>query len=162
MGFLTSVRTQCPLHHWKRHQSWKGIASVVLDGVTSSSHQYFVAWLYYHFAHGVCDFPFKNCFHLCGWYVHCLLNNSLYLFYVQAQENHPIDEHLRTLPDVDLLDVDLILPYCPLYFTNTRVLPTDDANCRVTIWSSSPKGVRSWPSEPSTINLQRMVRRTRY
>ena len=25
--------------------------------------------------------------------------------------------------------------------------------CRVTIWSPSPKGMRSWPSEPSTMNL---------
>ena len=68
--------------------------------------------------------------------------------YCQAQGNHPVDEHLQTLPDVDL-----ILLYCPLYFTNTQVLPTDVANCRVTIWSPSPKGTRSWPSEPSTINL---------
>ena len=73
--------------------------------------------------------------------------------YVQAQGNHSVAEHLRTLPDVDLLDVDLILPYCLLYFTNTQVLPTDDANCRVTVWSPSPKGMRSWPSEPNTINL---------
>ena len=37
-----------------------------------------------------------------------------------------------------------------------------ERKCRVTIWSPSPKGMRSQPSEPSTINLQRMDRRTRY
>ena len=85
---------------------------------------------------------------LCGVLDLCLYTVSPYLFYVQAQGNHLVNEHLRTL-----LDVDLILPYCPLYFTDTQVLPTNSANCRVTIWSLNPKGMRSWPSEPNTINL---------
>ena len=99
----------------------------MLDEVASSNHQSLVAWLYHNLFHGIRDLSFKNRFHLCGWYVNYLLDNSLYLFYVQAQGNHSVAEHLRTLPDVDLLDVDLILPYCPLYFTNAQVLPTDDA-----------------------------------
>ena len=125
----------------------------MLDRVASSSHQSLVAWLYHHFARGIHDLSFKNRFHLCGWYVHCLLDRSPDLLYVQGRGNHPVDEHLRTPPDVDLLDVDLILPYCPLYFTNKQVLPTDSANCRVIICNPNPKGMRSWPGEPSIMNL---------
>ena len=106
-----------------------------------------------HFVHGICDISFENRFYLCGWYVHCLLDSSPDLFYVQGRGNHLVDEHLWTPFDADLLDVDLILPYRPLYFPNTQVLPTDGANCRVTICSPSPKGMRSWPSELNTINL---------
>ena len=125
----------------------------MLDGVASSSHQSLVAWLYHHLTSGICDLSFENRFHLCGWYVHCLLDNSPYLFYIQDQGNHPVDEHSQTLPDVDLLDMDLILPYCLLYFTDTQVLPTDNTNCRAAVWSPSPKDMRSWPSERNTINL---------
>ena len=125
----------------------------MLDGAASSSHQSLVAWLYHHLAHGLCDISFKNHFHPCQWYAHCLLDSSPYLFYVQGRGNHPVDEHSWTLPNADLLDVDLILPYCLLYFIDTQVLSTDSANRRVTVWSPSPKGMRSWPSEHSTINL---------
>ena len=107
-----------------------------------------VAWLYHYLSRGIRDLSFENHFHLCGWYVNCLIDNSLYLFYIQTPGNHPVVEHLRTLPGVDL-----ILPYCPLYFTNTQVLPTDGANCRVTVCSPILKGMRSWLSEPNTINL---------
>ena len=125
----------------------------MLDGVASSSHQSLVAWLYHHLARGIRDLSFENRFHLCGRYVHCLHDSSTDILYIQGGGNHPVDEHLRTPPDADLLDVDLILPYYLLYFTNTQVLPTDDANCRVTIYSLRQKGMRSWPNELNTINL---------
>ena len=66
-----------------------------------------------------------------------------YLFYVQGWGNHPVDEHSQIPPDADLLDVDLILPYCPLYFTNAQVLPTDNVNCRDTICSPNPNCIGS-------------------
>ena len=55
----------------------------MLDGVTSSNHQSLVAWLYYHLAHGLRDLSFKNRFHPCGWYAHCLLDSFPNLFHVQ-------------------------------------------------------------------------------
>ena len=125
----------------------------MLDRVASSSHQSLVAWLYHHFARGIRDLSFKNRFHLCGWYVHCLLDSSPDLFYVQGSGNRLVDKHSRIPPDANLLDVDLILPYYSLYFTDAQVLPTDGTNCRVTICSPSPKGMKSWPYEPSIINL---------
>ena len=54
--FLTFVCKWCPLHRRKRHRSWKGIASIVLDEVASSSRHSLVAWLYYHLARGRCGF----------------------------------------------------------------------------------------------------------
>ena len=56
-------------------------------------------------------FSFENRFHLYGWYVHCLLDSFPDLFHVQDWENHLVDEHSQILPDADLFDVDLILPY---------------------------------------------------
>ena len=81
----------------------EGIASIVLDEVAFSSHQSLVARLYHHLARGIHDLSFENHFHPCGWYAHCLLDSSPDLFYVQAQGNHPVDEYLRTLPNVDLI-----------------------------------------------------------
>ena len=57
-------------------------------------------------------------------------------------------ENLRTLPDVGL-----ILPCLTVILTDTKVLPTDDANCKDTIYSPSPRYMGSWPNEPSTINF---------
>ena len=47
----------------------------------------------------------------------------------------------------------MILPYLTVALTITQALLTDGANCRVTVCSPSPKYMKSWPSEPSTINL---------
>ena len=47
----------------------------------------------------------------------------------------------------------VILPYLTVALTITQALLTDGANCRDMICSPSPKCMRSWPSELSTINL---------
>ena len=137
--FLTSICKYCPLHHWKRHWSWKGTASVMLDGVASSSHQSLIAWLYYHLACGRCGFSFENGFHLYGWYVHCLIDSFLDFFHIQDWGNHLVDERSQILLDADLFDVDLILPYLTIVLTNAQVLSTDGANYRVTISWLKPK-----------------------
>ena len=54
---------------------------------------------------------------------------------------------------VDLLGADLIPPCLTVALTDAQVLPTDGANCRVMIYSSSPSGMGSWSSEPNIINL---------
>ena len=47
----------------------------------------------------------------------------------------------------------VILPSLTVAFTDAQVLPTDGANCKVTICSPSLNYMRSWSYEPNTINL---------
>ena len=47
----------------------------------------------------------------------------------------------------------VIRPYLTVALTIAQALPTEDTDYRDTIYNPSPKCMRSWPSEPSTINL---------
>ena len=43
------------------------------------------------------------------------------------------------MPDVDFFDVNQILPYLIVVLPNAQFLPTDGANCKVTISGLKPK-----------------------
>ena len=43
---------------------------------------------------------------------------------------------------------DLILPFLTVSLVEARVLPTDGANCRVTIRGPGPTVMGFWPKEP--------------
>ena len=45
-------------------------------------------------------------------------------------------------------DADLILPFLTVSLVEARVLPTNDANCRVSIRGLGPTVMGFWPKEP--------------
>ena len=120
------------------------------DAVSFSSHLSPAAWLGGCFVFGIRNYPLGWGFCSSGWHAHSPLDffHSPNFVQVQGQENYPVVGTLWVLSIGDLVGVgfpgvDLILPCLTVALTNTQVLPTDDVNCRSTIWGPSPKYMES-------------------
>ena len=91
--------------------------------------------------HGIYDFHLEVNFGQYAWYVHFLHDH----FSVPGLRK----DHHVVMPLI-LLVVDLVLPSSTITLTLAQALPTDGANCRVTIFSPNPKDLGY---EPNTMNL---------
>ena len=97
-----------------------------------------------YFLHGIYDF-------------HLEVNCGQYVWYAHFLHNHFSAPGLRkdhhvVMPSI-MLVVDLVLPSSTVTLTLAQALPTNGANCRVTICSPSLKDLGYEPNEPNTINL---------
>ena len=94
------------------------------------------------------DLSLLSDFCSCGRYLHYPLVACLDLFLVRGLRSCPAVRSLRVL-----FGADLILPSLTVSLAEAQVLPTDGANCRVTIRGPDPTGMGFWPKEPKTMNL---------
>ena len=131
----------------------KGTAFAVHGVVSFSSCLSLVAWPDCCFVFGTRDCPLGNGFGSSGWYAHSPLDSFHCPNFAQGQEDYFATEALWVLSDRDLfsmgfLGVDLTLPCLTVTLTNTRVLPTDGANCRDKVWNPSPNVWNPGPISP--------------
>ena len=97
-----------------------------------------------YFLYGIYDFHLEVNFGQYAWYAHFLHNH----FSVPSlRKDHPV-----VMPSIQLV-MNLVLPSSTITLTLAQALPTDGANCRVTICSLSPKDLGYEPNEPNTMNL---------
>ena len=134
----------------------RGIAFIVQDAVSFSSHLFLAAWLVHYPVFGIRGCPHGN--GLC-WFEWCLRSppetfRSLCSSHARGLGNYPAAGIWSARADGSLPYGGLILPYSVVALTSTQVLPTDGANCRVRFGSFFSIGVNEpKPNGPDTINL---------
>ena len=145
-GFSIFACTHYPLHRWC--PDWGKDAFAALGITSSSSRQFLTVEPYYRPAFGMRDISLSSDFCSCGRYLRYLLVACLDLFPVRGSKSCPAVGSLR-VP----FSADLILPSLTISLAEAQVLPTDGANCRVTIQGLGSTGMGFWPKEPETMNL---------
>ena len=134
-----------------------GTVFVVQSATFFSSHLSPVAWLVHHPVSGTCGYSRGCGFCWFAWYPRSPPETFRFprSCHAQGLGNYPAVGIWLAQADGGLLRGGLIPP-CPIIvLTNTQVLPTDGANCRVRVWGvtftvdvSEPK-----PNRPNTMNL---------
>ena len=122
--------------------------SAALGAASSSSHQFLAIKPFNRFAYGMHDLSLLSDFGSCGRCLHYPLVACLDLFLVRGLRSCLAVRSLRVL-----FGTNLILPSLTVSLAEAQVLPTDGANCRVTIRGPDPTGMGFWPKEPKTMNL---------
>ena len=126
VGFSTFACTHYPFHRWCLDLGKNAFTAL---GATSSSGRRFLAVEpYYRSAFGMCNLSPSSDFYSCGRYLRYPLVACLDLFPVRGSKSCPTVGSLRVL-----FGADLILPSLTVSLAEAQVLPTDGANCRVTI-----------------------------
>ena len=133
--------THCPPYRWC--PDWRKDAFVALGATSSSSHRFLAVEPYYRPAFGTRDLSLSSDFCLCGRYLRYPFVASLDLFPVRGSKSCSAVGSLR-VP----LWADLTLPSQAISLAEAQVLPTDGANCRVTIQSLGPTGMGIWSKKP--------------
>ena len=93
MEFLSVFGNWHLRHHWKKHQSWKGFVSIVLDEVSFLDHQFLVTNTFHQLAHVLNDSFVNNHFHLYGASTSYLLAGYPYDFRARDHGAHPVNEY---------------------------------------------------------------------
>ena len=126
VGFLTFAYIRCPLHRWCPDGGKYAFAA--LNATSSSGRQFLAGKPCYRLAFGMHNLSLSNGFCLCGRYLRYHLIACPDLFPVRGSKTCPPIGSLR-VP----FGADLILPSLTVSLVDAQVLPTDGANCKVTI-----------------------------
>ena len=119
--------------HFRRRrvcQCQGGIVFVVQSAVFFSSHLSPAAWLICRPISGTCDYP-RGC-GFC-WFAWCPRSPSRTFHFLRSGHAQGLGNYLAAGIWLAQADGGLIPPCPTIVLTSTRVLPTDDANCRVLI-----------------------------
>ena len=122
-------------HHREACQGQDEIAFVVHDATFSLSHLSLATWPVHYPTSGIRDCPHENGFYQFEWCLRSPLDTfrSFYFDHAQDLGSCLVVGIQPTQADGSLLYEGLILPCSIVVLTCTRVLPTDDANCRVRV-----------------------------
>ena len=133
-GFLIFAYTHCPPYRWC--PDWRKDAFVALGATSSLSRRFLAEEPCYRSTFGMRDLSLSSGFCSCGRYLRYPFVACLDFFPVRGSKSYPVIGSLRVL-----FGAELILPFLMVSLAEAQVLPTNGANCRVTILGPSPTGI---------------------
>ena len=115
----------------------------MLSATSSSDRRFLTVEPYYRPPYGMRGLSLSNDFCSYGRHSHYPFVACLDLSPIRGSRSCLAVKSLRVL-----FDADLILSLLTVSLIEARVLPTDSANCRVSIWGPGPTIMRFQPKEP--------------